>query len=252
MAKSNCCGDINFVYGILRVRVVDYVAMKIWHISDTHGHHDLLTEPDDIDCIILSGDASNSRCPYNNESQLRESITWLSATRARYKIFIAGNHDTSIEKGLVTKDNFTAAGIIYLFNDSVTIEGFNIWGSPHCPQFGGWAFMKNRSKLHSVWVEIPDDTDIVVTHTPPKGILDISYSKGHMLESCGCSALNKRMLKLQPLAHLFGHIHNCEGVINAGVLKLSAYDTQFSNGSVVTDGKFGKLSSNGNILEVYK
>jgi hypothetical protein len=32
------------------------------------------------------------------------------------------------------------------------------------------------------------------------------------------------------------------------MLKLSDYTTQFSNGSVVTDGKFGKLSSNGNII----
>jgi hypothetical protein len=55
---------------------------------------------------------------------------------------------------------------------------------------------------------------------------------------------------MQPQYMLFGHIHNCRDIINAGMLKLSAYDTWFSNGSVVTDGKFGKLTSNGNILEV--
>ena len=32
--------------------------------------------------------------------------------------------------------------------------------------------------------------------------------------------------------------------------KLSICDTWFSNGSVVTDGKFGKLTSNGNIIEI--
>lgn len=37
---------------------------------------------------------------------------------------------------------------------------------------------------------------------------------------------------------------------NAGTLKLSAYKTIFSNGSVVTDRKFRTLSSNGNILEI--
>jgi hypothetical protein len=49
---------------------------------------------------------------------------------------------------------------------------------------------------------------------------------------------------------LFGHIHNCKDIINAGMQKLSICDTWFSNGSVVTDGKFGKLSSNGNIIEI--
>jgi Icc-related predicted phosphoesterase len=67
---------------------------------------------------------------------------------------------------------------------------------------------------------------------------------------CGCSALKKRVLKIEPKLFLSGHIHNCEDIINAGTLKLSSYKTIFSNGSVVTDGKFGKLSSNGNILEI--
>jgi hypothetical protein len=33
-------------------------------------------------------------------------------------------------------------------------------------------------------------------------------------------------------------------------MKLSVSDTIYSNGSVVTDRKFGKLSSNGNIIEI--
>ena len=58
------------------------------------------------------------------------------------------------------------------------------------------------------------------------------------------------MLDLKPKLCLFGHIHNCEDIINAGIMKLSMRDTIYSNGSVVTDGKFGKLSSNGNIIEI--
>jgi hypothetical protein len=33
-------------------------------------------------------------------------------------------------------------------------------------------------------------------------------------------------------------------------MKISKQETLFSNGSVLTDGKFGKLSSNGNIIEL--
>jgi hypothetical protein len=49
---------------------------------------------------------------------------------------------------------------------------------------------------------------------------------------------------------LFGHIHNCEDIINQGVLQLSTLPTKFSNGSVVKDGRFGVLSSNGNVFEI--
>jgi hypothetical protein len=49
---------------------------------------------------------------------------------------------------------------------------------------------------------------------------------------------------------LFGHIHNCDDIINAGTRTIPGLDTIFSNGSVVTDGKFGKLSSNGNIFKI--
>ena len=86
---------------------------------------------------------------------------------------------------------------------------------------------------------------------PPKGILDLSYDRSHRLERCGCSALRNHILnRIKPRLCLFGHIHNRHDIINAGTLKLSDYDTVFSNGSVVTDGKFGRLSSNGNILEI--
>jgi Icc-related predicted phosphoesterase len=102
-----------------------------------------------------------------------------------------------------------------------------------------------------VWQHIPDDTDIVVVHTPPKGILDLAYNRDHTLEFCGCSALKKRVLNLPYLKLVcFGHIHNNDDIINAGTMKLSTQDTIFSNGSVVTDRKFGKLSSNGNIIEL--
>jgi len=58
------------------------------------------------------------------------------------------------------------------------------------------------------------------------------------------------MYLLKPKLCLFGHIHNCQDIINAGTMKLSNHDTIYSNGSVVTDGKFGKVMSNGNVFEI--
>jgi Icc-related predicted phosphoesterase len=57
-------------------------------------------------------------------------------------------------------------------------------------------------------------------------------------------------MEVNPKLCLFGHIHNHQDIINQGTMKLSGLDTIFSNGSVMKDGRFGKLTSNGNILEI--
>lgn len=225
--------------------------MMIWHISDTHTYHGLLDIPENIDMVIHSGDATNPKDPYLSEDEMQNFIYWYSTLPIKYKVFVAGNHDVCIERNFIKKDDFERAGIIYLENDWIEIEGLKIWGSPITPNFGnGWAFNKSRAKTHEVWKHIPDDTNIVVVHGPPKGILDESYDVTGKLEYCGDVSLKKRMLDLKPKLCLFGHIHNCKDIINAGTMKLSTSDTIYSNGSVVTDGKFGKLTSNGNVIRI--
>lgn len=225
--------------------------MKIWHISDTHTFHDLLEIPEGIDMVIHSGDCSNPRNPYNNEPEVRKFIDWFANLPIKHKIYVAGNHDSSIENGLVTKDDFDQNCIHYLENDTIEIEGIKIFGSPHTPTFGNWSFMKARHKLDKVWkAAIPDDAKIIVVHGPPKGMLDLSYDRNDMMEYCGDKSLMNRVIEVNPKFMMFGHIHNCKDIINAGTRTIPGLDTIFSNGSVVTDGKFGRLSSQGNIFEV--
>jgi len=224
--------------------------MKIWHISDTHTYHGLLDIPDNIDMVIFSGDCSNYRDPYLNKPEVEDFLDWYESLPIKYKIFVAGNHDTSIERGFINKLDFASKGIIYLENNHTEIEGLKIWGSPITPTFGDWAFMKARHKTHELWQQIPDNTDIVIIHGPPANVLDLSYNRLNQLEFCGDKALKKRLIDIKPKLVCFGHIHNCDDIINAGTMKLSIRDTIYSNGSVVTDGKFGKLSSNGNIFEI--
>jgi Icc-related predicted phosphoesterase len=208
--------------------------------------------PENIDMVIFSGDCSNPRDPYNNEVEVRGFIDWYRSLKIPYKIFVAGNHDTSIEKRLVTKKDFEWHNIIYLENESVTIEGLKIFGSPYTPSFGyGWAFNKERHKLDRMWDKIIDiDTDIIINHGPPKGVLDISFDRNGNMERCGDKSLMNRVIEVRPKLVLFGHIHNCEDIINQGVLQLSTLPTKFSNGSVVKDGRFGVLSANGNVFEI--
>jgi Icc-related predicted phosphoesterase len=201
--------------------------------------------------VIFSGDCSNPRNPYNNEPEVRNFIDWFSNLPIKHKVFVAGNHDSSIEKGLVTKADFDGECIYYLENTHITIEGIKIFGSPYTPQFGNWSFMKERHKLDRMWDKaIDDDSDIIVVHGPPKGILDLSYDRVNKLENCGDKSLWNKVQVVKPKLMLSGHIHDNKDIINSGTRTVRGLDTIFSNGSVVTDGKFGRLSSNGNILDI--
>ena len=207
---------------------------------------------DGIDVVIHSGDCSNPRDPYRNEQEVRAFIAWYRDVPVKHKIYVAGNHDTSIEKRLVTPGDFAEAGIIYLENAATIIDGVKFWGSPHTPTFGNWAFMKARDKISRVWDTIPEDTDVLIVHGPPKGIRDCSYDRLGNLEFCGCSALMKKCFKMPQLKFvLFGHIHDMDGVNNQGVSYFSKTPTVFSNGACVEDGRFDKgLTSFGNILTI--
>jgi len=58
------------------------------------------------------------------------------------------------------------------------------------------------------WAKIPDDVDILITHTPPLNILD-KTGKGL---NRGCQFLADRIEQLKKLKfHVFGHIHASQG-----------------------------------------
>jgi hypothetical protein len=60
----------------------------------------------------------------------------------------------------------------YLQHESVEIEGLKIFGSPYQPLFYNWGFQYHASRAEEIWSAIPKDTDILITHGPPHGILD--------------------------------------------------------------------------------
>jgi Icc-related predicted phosphoesterase len=234
--------------------------MKIWHISDTHSKHSQLKVPDNIDLVIFSGDCSNPREPVLNEKEVRDFLTWFHRLPIKNKIFCAGNHDTSIYKGLISREEIEQHGVVYLNHESTEVLGLKIFGSPYTPSFGnGWAYNVRRDRLHEYWKVIPDDTDIIVTHGPPKGILDLAtkyYGKqeegryyGEIMEYCGDLALLKRIYQINPLLNCFGHIHDNEDNFNSGIKTIPLLRTIFSNASIVKDGQFDKpIIRHGNII----
>lgn len=229
-------------------RIFKKEGIKVWHFSDTHRAHGFVPVPKNIDIAIFSGDCSNHRNPITNAPEVIEFLEWFAEQPIKNKIMIAGNHDTSIEQNIVTKEEIESYGITYLYNNSITVEGIKIWGSPYTPVFGSWAFMKPRHKLDAIWQSIPDDTDIIITHGPPKGALDISYNFDKTIERCGCSALMKRIVTIEPKIVMYGHIHNGKDLLNSGYFKSSTLNTIFSNGTICSNSQ--QVIGNGNVFNL--
>ena len=193
--------------------------MEITFISDTHGMHEQLNLPKG-DLLIHTGDISGRGKAY----EVVRFLDWFSQQDYTHKVFIAGNHDFYFEKtAKETVAKLIPPTVTYLEDSGVTIEGIKIWGSPITPHFGRWAFIRKRGKIiNKHWQLIPDDTDILLTHGPPHGILDRIYN----YDQVGCEMLAKRIQEIQPKYAIFGHIHEAYGQIQQN-------NTHFINASVV-------------------
>lgn len=194
--------------------------MNIVCISDTHGQHSELVLPSG-DLIIHAGDISGT----GKEQEVRQFLTWFEQLPYQHKIFIGGNHDFLLEENPVLVKEMIPANIIYLENSAVEIEGIRFWGSPISPRFFDWAFNRDRGpNIRKYWEQIPENTDIVITHGPPLGHGDLT-SRG---EQVGCQDLMDILEKVRPAYNIFGHIHEAYGItknshttfINASVLNL--------------------------------
>ncbi|MCK5521112.1 MAG: metallophosphatase domain-containing protein, partial [Candidatus Marinimicrobia bacterium] len=159
----------------------------------------------------------------------RESVIdflkWFASLDYQYKIFIAGNHDWFFEKNDRNEINkIIPSNVIYLENEGIEIEGIKIWGSPISPEFNNWAFNRRRGEeINKVWNLIPSDTDILITHGPPQGILD----RTNNWENVGCLDLLTKIMEIQPKFHLFGHIHEDYGKKKIG-------ETTYINASILS------------------
>ena len=169
--------------------------MKIVCISDTHTLHRQVEVPDG-DVLIHAGDL----CNRGTRGEVKQFMAWLAELPHRHKIFIAGNHDWPFYKFPRFAKRWVKHGI-YLQDTSVTIERVKFYGSPWQPEFYDWAFNLPRGKhLARVWSCIPEDTDVLITHPPPLGILDAG-------DRLGGEDLARRIQELSLKLHVFGHVH---------------------------------------------
>jgi Icc-related predicted phosphoesterase len=184
--------------------------MQIVAISDTHGKHRDLQPLPEGDVLIHAGYVSRS----GTKDQVTDFLDWFATQSHIHKIFIAGNHDFFFEESELKKiSRIIPKNIIYLNDSGVEINGVKFWGSPITPWFNNWAFNRNRgSEIKKHWVLIPNDTDVLITHGPPFGILDETvYGK-----RTGCEELFLRVYQVKPQYHIFGHIHEEYGAFTKG------------------------------------
>ncbi|MGQ7269963.1 metallophosphatase domain-containing protein [Marinobacter sp. V034] len=180
--------------------------MRLVCISDTHSLHRRIPQVPDGDVLIHAGDCLGAGT-LDNVEDLND---WLGTLPHRHKIVIAGNHDWAFQ---VTPDLAVEAltNAIYLEDSGVIVEGVRFWGSPWTPAFMDWAFMLDRGQsLYKKWQQIPDNTDVLITHGPPKGIGD-QVNLGFKCQNVGCVDLLHRLNQLKLKAHIFGHIHEGYG-----------------------------------------
>jgi calcineurin-like phosphoesterase family protein len=198
------------------------------------------------DVLIHAGDMSNK----GGERDVTNFVHWFQNIDGfQYKIFIAGNHDFCFErvnephhKGdydwlhvLMYDENLSQSNVTYLEDDFIEIESpefskpIKIYGSPWQPEFYNWAFNLPRmgEELNEKWNNIPEDTDILITHGPPNGFGDLVNNWRQPNMNVGCELLRNKIEELNPTLNVFGHIHEGYGIYNNG-------KTTFVNASICT------------------
>lgn len=219
--------------------------MKIVCISDTHSQHKKIDIPQG-DILIHAGDFTNT----GKFDEVESFANWFGNQPHKYKICIAGNHDISLDVNFYNthweefhtektntesvKQLLSSRGILYLQDTYTIIENIKIYGSPYSLSSSTfWAFgLGYDLELETKWKEIPDDTDILITHTPPYGYLDyVERDIGGFLykEHLGCDILLLDIVeRINPRYHIFGHIHSGYGIVSKG-------NTTYINASLLNE-----------------
>ncbi|KAJ5360385.1 hypothetical protein N7517_009576 [Penicillium concentricum] len=172
-------------------------------VSDTHNCQPSLP---DGDILIHAGDLTQS----GSFKELQATLTWLRAQPHPTKIVVAGNHDVLLDatrddsdQALSERAQLDWGEIIYLENEETTVSCANgrqlrIYGSPFTRRNGNWAFQYPPNQ--DVWTgSVPDGIDVLITHGPPLGHLD--------LLNLGCAHLLRELWRVKPRLHVFGHVH---------------------------------------------
>src|ERR1700678_1588641 len=195
-------------------------------ISDTHTKHAAVVVPEG-DVLIHAGDFTF----HGEYHEVYNFANWFKAQPHASKICIAGNHELTFESPNrnIVVNLIRESGAIYLENSGCEINGLNYYGSPYTPLYFNWAFNlpRNGQELYDNWNKIPDDTNVLISHGPPFGILDSVKELDRPLQ--GCEMLRKRVFQLPNLKlSVHGHLH-------MGYGQTTISGIHFVNAAICTD-----------------
>ncbi|KAG5944588.1 hypothetical protein E4U60_005856 [Claviceps pazoutovae] len=184
---------------------------------------------------------------HSDPHEFSQTLAVLRQHSAPLKLFIAGNHDTILDKNFTSSSSSAArqrglldfeerdrkrvhdliedarqSGVHYLTEGSYTFNltngaVFKIYASPWTPRNGRWAFQYEGAHQF----KIPNSVDVVMTHGPPWGICDAITEEGdggvgsnsRLKERAGCRYLMQAIARAKPQLHCFGHIHEAWGAV---------------------------------------
>lgn len=181
--------------------------MDITAVSDLHGHYPDLPGGD---LLIIAGDLTAHDNPIEHE----DFSEWLDVQPYTKKIVIAGNHDNNIDADLIN----CIRGCVYLYDSGTEFNGLKIWGSPWTKTFHGMnpdctAFtVDTEEELNEKWDLIPDDIDVLITHSPFWLALDgIPNYQTDRIDYVGSKSLRYAIDRIMPKIFICGHIHENGG-----------------------------------------
>lgn len=194
---------------------------KLCCISDTHNRHEELILPP-ADCLVHTGDYSMM----GEYAETLEFLHWIAKQGSKYQIvfFLSGNHDFMAQDDPESFnelcDLILPANVIHLNEKSHTFDGFTFYGHQFVPDLPNWAFSRSRGKTMKMKTDLIPKCDVLLSHGPPYGILDIVPRRTWRDEqdedgkwniqdwsNVGCQDLLERVEVIRPKLHAFGHIH---------------------------------------------
>ena len=196
--------------------------MKIYAVSDMHGELSGLEIPKDCETVVVAGDFSKMYGfgkwhMYKQKKWIENKFfDWTSSYPEKDFVIIAGNHDLCLDH---TRTNAYRdidwhigwpSNVRYLENSSCIIGGFRFYGTPNIPLINRmWAFEKEDYELKEIFGSIPLNTDVLVTHTPPRiPSCDVDVSLQNGRGPFGCPYLAQAIFEKHPTTVFCGHIHS--------------------------------------------
>lgn len=175
--------------------------MRVLAFSDLHHARDraeaLVAASAEADLVIGAGDFCNHR------QLLPEALNLLGGIAAPM-VVVPGNAESAAELREAAHQGTTV-----LHGEAAEIAGLRLfglgYGVPVTP-FGDWSCDLNEAQAKAL-LDRCDTADIMILHSPPKGIADRTSSG----QSVGSTAIRGAITRVQPRLALCGHIHDSRG-----------------------------------------